>query len=181
MSIQKKRLNKDNGFTLIEIMVVTGMMIVLSVVSVNIFFAILRASIKAEIIKNAKQEGSYALSVMERMIRNARKINGDCASDMTTLEILNPDNQVSTFTFSGNTIASSSGSPTVNLISYPNDPAKNYTISSYGFDCSQNSETSNLPVVTISFSLGKGVASLRAEDKVNLNFKTTVTLRNPED
>lgn len=161
---------KKEGFTLIEIMVVATTLVILNIISVSILFAILRASIKTEMIKNAKQDGNYALSIMERMIRNAKKLNSVCTSNSSSIEIVNPDALSTTFSFTDVNIASVSAQ-TDNLIS------SGYDVSDYGFDC----VSGDLPSIAIYFTLSKGAASLRTQDRAKISFKTTVSLRNIEN
>lgn len=152
------------GFTLIEIIVVVGLLLTVVTLSVNLVNSLIKGSAKSEIIKEARQNGSYAMSVMDRMIRNASTIS-TCDSGMSSIELTSPDSSKTTFSFSQTNIASSGA----NLIS------DGYTVSSYGFDCLKTEEFPAL--VTIKFTLEKGNILLRSEEKVKIPFQTTVNLR----
>jgi len=156
--------NFREGFTLIELVIVAGIMIIIAIVSVNLLFSTLKGSIKAEVIKNAKQNGDYAISVMERMIRNASEVI-TCESGMSSIEITNPNNFKTTFSFSSENIASSGA----NLIS------SGYQVTSSSFDC--NKIQDKPAVVTIKFTLETGGSSTKAEEKIKIPFQTTVSLR----
>ena len=64
-------IKKQKGFTIIEIVVVVGILGVIAVIGTNMFFTVIRGSNKSKNLTTVKQNGEYALSVMERMIRNS--------------------------------------------------------------------------------------------------------------
>ena len=69
------------GFTLIELLVAVAIIAGLGTVLAQAFFMTTRSNTKVEKLTDVKQNGEYALSIMERMIRNARSISASCTSD----------------------------------------------------------------------------------------------------
>lgn len=170
MNRKIKRFNQTKGFTLIEIMVVIGVFGIIAAFTTNMFVSILRGSSKSQILAEVKQNGNYALSVMERMIRNARKIE---VYDVSSITILNPDGGSTVFSCDpGQKIASNSASlisEQVLVGDCPNFIAVNEGISGLNPD-----------TVTITFTLQEAGAKTRPEDKARVDFQTTVSLRNVE-
>lgn len=165
--IRKKSSNSQNGFTLVELVVVTTIMVIIAVVSVNSLFAIMKGTVKAGVVKNLKQNGNYALIVLERAIRNSTGID-TCTLGMSSITVTNPDSSQTIYSFNETESKISSGS--ANLIN------PNYTVSDSSFDCTRTDDYA--PQVIIKFTLEFGSLSTRAEEKVTVPFRTTVTLRN---
>lgn len=165
--VVKTILNLKKGFTLVELIIVAGIMLIIGLVSANLFFSILKGSLKATVIKEVKQNGDYALAILERGIRNAIDIT-PCNSGMTlpSITVTNSDGTTTEFSFSDTTIASSGA----NLIS------DGFFVSSYGFECNLVDERPS--EVKIKFTLGKNLVSLRSEEKATVNFRTMVKIRN---
>lgn len=94
-------MKKKNGFTLIELLVAVAIISGLGVVLTQAFFTTTRSNTKVEKLSDVKQNGEYALAIMERMIRNARGINAYCTSSGTevtpSIAIVNPDGNPTTF------------------------------------------------------------------------------------
>lgn len=155
------------GFTLIEILVVVGILGIIAVVGSNMFFSILRGSTKTKILQLVKQNGDYAISVMGRMIRNAKSVSGGGGS----VTIINPDEMSTTFSCSDNTIASNSAS----LISSEVEVANCSNV----FTMLDIGEAGVRPaVVKINFSLSQAGTPARPEEQASIDFQTTVSLRN---
>lgn len=90
----------DFGFTFIEVVVALAITATLMAVASSSFFYLLRGTSKVEIIKEVKQNGDYALSVMDTKIRNSRDITTSCSLGGVTsdsISIVNPDGSASTF------------------------------------------------------------------------------------
>lgn len=157
-------MKKKQGFTLIEVLMIVFIMGIVAVIGGNMLFSIMKGTSKAEITKEVKQNGDYAIGVMERMIRNAQncKSNGG-------VTIKNPDGKFTNFfceTVAGATrIASNSG---VFLTS------DNVTASNCIFSCDA---TKTPPIVNISFDLSQKGTDLRPEEKAQVRFQRTVSLR----
>lgn len=160
------RMKRSKGFTLIEILVVIGVLAIIVVVGSTSFFNLLKGSMKTRTINLVKQNGDYALAIMERMIRNAQKIDSACTSSMDEISITNPDGGSTTFSCTDNPISSNSAK----LIS------DQITVNNCFFDC-QEGGYFNPDVVTIDFTLSTGDPT-QPEEYATINFKTTVVLRN---
>lgn len=154
------------GYTLIELVVVAGILGIIGVISVALFLATIRGGGKSSALNSVRSNGDYAITQMERMIRNARGIVGTCQSGTGTIEIKNPDGGTTTFSKNAEgKIASNAGV----LIS--NDVSLDGPLT---IDCvSQSSKAPEL--VTIGFTLQKGTSSSR--DFAEAYFSTTVQLR----
>lgn len=169
------------GFTLIEILVVTAIILVIVGAVSSLFFSSLRGATKTTIINEAKQNGDYALSVIERMTRNASSIQSMSTycdgTAKTSLVINNPDGGVTTFDCPSGSevrIASSSASTTYYLTS------NKVAVSSCSFSC--NLSAGVPAVVKISFSIHQlspsPAVTLKPEELININYSTSVVVRN---
>lgn len=167
---------KEKGFTLIEILVVVGIFAIIAVIGSGSFFSLLRGSTKSRSASTVKQNGDYALGVMERMIRNARYLEENsggliCDSGMTEIKIKNPDGGSTEFKCEANSISSDSGELVRKLID------EELTVTDCQFDCREGG-TLNPQVVTIFFTLSTNLGTGRPEEEAIANFETTVSLRN---
>jgi len=161
------------GFTLIEMMVVVALFSVIALMAVNIFFITLRTGVKAELVKEIKQNGDYAVSTMERMIRNAREIHSDTTCDgssQSSIKIVNPDYLTTEFSC-GSQIASQSAVATTYLTS----SELTVDLSSCFFTCQR--PVSNPETVTISFTLSQTGTPDRPEEIASATFQTAISLR----
>lgn len=152
------------GFTLIEMLVAVAILGTVGLISTQIFFTTLRGASKSDIIREVKQNGDYALTGMERMIRNAVSVTSCFASSLT---IKNPDNNTTTFSLTSGQIASNGASLTNNL--------KVTVTSSSLFTCTLIAGKPD--VVNISFTVAQKDAAAGAEETSTMNFQTTVSLR----
>ncbi len=165
-------MKRNSGFTLIEVLMVVLILGVVVVAGGSLFFAIMKGASKSEVIKEVKQNGDYALSVIERMVRNAQEL--DCTTVTNQITIINPDKGTTTFSCAAEDqvfkIASNSGRLT----------GKNVTLgegvcpASLLFTCDQ---TKSPPTVTIGFTLSQAGTGGRQEEKAQVPFQTTVSLR----
>lgn len=103
------------GFTLIEILVSVTLIGIIGAISSQVFISGFKSQYKSEIIKEVKQNGDYALSVIERMVRNAADFSPDqlCNQDESTLSIVNPDGYTTIFNCDATNYNISSVSATV--------------------------------------------------------------------
>ena len=163
---------KKRGFTLIEILVVIGILAIIMVVGSTSFFNLLRGSTKTKTATLVKENGDYALGVIARMIRNAREIS-DCNPSMSSIEILNPDGRLTEFSCDKDTISSNSAAIISRQVKVKSD--------SCSFNCQEGGPLQP-DVVTIGFTLTQADgATGRPEEQVSIDFKTTISLRNVTD
>jgi prepilin-type N-terminal cleavage/methylation domain-containing protein len=158
-------MKKLSGFTLIETLVVIFLLGLVLVVGSNLLFNILKGASKAEIEKEVKQNGDYAMAIMERIVRNSVFDGVNCSSTPESLTVESLDGGFTTFAEDDGKIASSGAHLT----------GDNLSVSNLSFVCDDNNNPRN---VTISFSLTpRGVIST-PETWARIDFNTTVTLRN---
>jgi len=171
----RMKMKGSKGFTLIEILVVIGVLAIIVVVGSMSFFNLLKGSMKTRTISLVKQNGDYALAIMERMIRKGEIIENteapprECESGMSKLKISNPDGRETEFSCEGDTISSNSASLISNQVKVANG------------NCSFNCQRTSIfepDVVTINFTLSQAQTGVRPEEEASIVFKTTVVLRN---
>jgi len=89
-----------NGFTLVELLVSIGLVLIIGTVGTSMIASILRSYNKAHIINEIEQNGNYVLSLMESQIRNASSVLGsDCTGDNCSTLTVTPQ-EGDTFVFS---------------------------------------------------------------------------------
>lgn len=156
---------KDTGFTLIELMVVVGVVGLVAVAATSIFFTVSRSQRRSEIVEEMKQDGNFTLTITGKMIRQAVSI--DCPSD-NEISLTSPDGNQTSFKCETDSIASSSANRVV-LIEAP----VNYEINCDNFVTCRSSE------VEIDFQLESGTESTALPyQQSTLDFNTTVAPRN---
>lgn len=173
------KIKQSKGFTLIEILVVIGVLAIIVIIGSTSFFNMFKGSTKVKATNLVKQEGNYALDIMTKMVRNAREIlvNTDsppriCVLGMNKLKIKNPDGGETEFECDGSAISSTSA-VTADQVPITSDQI---TVDSCSFDCVEGGYF-DPDVVTIDFTLSSG-SFLPPEEQAITNFRTTVVLRN---
>ena len=176
------------GFTLIETLMVVFLMGIVLVAGGNIFFGIMKGASKAEVQREIKQNGEYALAIMERMIRNSIGIE-DCSTGVS-LTIRSPgpsggptSNQTIFQLVADNDvdkIASSSGAPVASNLFLTGD---NVNTASLTFTCYPEDFASpeDIRRIGINFTLTpKGITAgeVPPEMYAEINFQTSISLRN---
>ncbi|TSC53513.1 MAG: Uncharacterized protein LiPW16_370 [Microgenomates group bacterium LiPW_16] len=120
---------KQQGFSLVELLVAIGILGIVGSIATVILFTTLQSASKSDILREVKQNGDYAISVMERMVRNATTVEVGCpvgggTLTGTSLRIKNPDERTTTFraeaSESVTKIASTGGMLTNNKVSASN-------------------------------------------------------------
>lgn len=166
-------MRKNLGFTLIETLVVVALFVIVGGISVNLLFSAMKSSTKAAMMNQLKQNGDYALAVMERTIRNAKNVNSAClpaGSTLNILEVQNIDETTTSFnidTTINNKIFKGSEALTSDDIAFFG--SANY------FVCSQT--TGKPASILINFTLTpKNWGS--NDPAPTMNFQTSITLRN---
>jgi len=167
----------QRGFTLIEILVVVGLLAIIAVIGSSMFFTTLRSSGKGKTLTTVKQNGDYALSTIERLIRDSEEIiansDGDiCESGMNKIKTKRLDGSEVEFECldEGETISYIAS----NSARLTSDEVK---LDNCSFDCSSQGEFYP-QVVSIDFTLSQAVETTRLEEQASVNFKTTVNTRN---
>ncbi len=96
----------NKGFTLVELLVSIGLVLIIGTVGTSIITSILRSYNKASIINEIEQNGNYVLSLMESQIRNAASVS---PTDTTTQTLTVTPQEGSPITFSVTTGAGGIG------------------------------------------------------------------------
>jgi len=175
--VEHNKNNQSNGFTLIEILVVVGLLAVIAVIGSNMFFTTLRSSGKSKNLTAVKQNGDYALAVMERLIRDSEKVitNSDgllCTTGMNKIKAKRLDGSEVEF--------SCEEEGTVNGLIASNSArltSSDVKLDSCFFDCSSQGDFYP-QIVAIDFTLSQAAVTTRLEEQASVNFKTTVNTRN---
>lgn len=172
MEMKRNRLFAHRqGFTLVELMVVVGITITVGVMVANIFAINLRTTAKNRALTEVKQSGDYALSIMERMIRNSEAV--DCPAG-DRLELSNFDGGTTAFFIDADRIASESAYSGLNTITgYLT--SDELTATDLVFVWTER--TGKPDIVDISFDLAKTGTALGQEFSAAIPFRTTVSTR----
>lgn len=155
------------GFTLIELLVVIVIVGVVGGIATIILSTTLQNASKGEMMREVKQNGDFALSVMERMIRNATGVS-PCLGSSAQLTITNSDGKNSTFSLSGPQIASNGGMLNGGMLT-----SNKLTASNLSFSCTLTPGRPGFVVVTFNLAGGGSIPSERAR----MDFRTSVSLR----
>ncbi len=182
-----KLLKKQKGYTLVELLAVTAIIVIVSGLIVGILYSTLRGGNKTRIISDVTQNGNYAISVIANTALNARsvtQVNGVPINDCTTLrqgtsiQFEEENGNLITFACSlaSQSIASTSGTTTNDLIdtsAVKVDPA------TCTFSCAQNNANpySN-PIIKIVFTVSQKSNGNILENSATSTFNTSVTMRN---
>ena len=123
----------NTGFTLIELVVVTGLISMLLITISSMFMATLTSNLKTTIRQQIKEEGGYVLSQIEFMLRNSAKLEPNsnniiCATGMKKIKFSNPDGFTTELSLSGGQIASNSATL----------HSSSLFASNLNFDCARN-------------------------------------------
>lgn len=175
-------MNSTRGFTLIEILIAISLVGLIGSVASTTLFNIFQGVSKTEIIKEIKQNGDSALSVMERSIRSAADITSTCDGlPSNTLVVRDVRGNAATFSCVFNQgsakIASASGTPlTTSFLTGDLVTLGTACPGSLVFTCS--APPNNPKVVTIQFSLTQKSVGASIRDTASSLFKTTISLRN---
>ncbi|MBI4067480.1 type II secretion system protein [Candidatus Gottesmanbacteria bacterium] len=161
--------NEGSGFTLVELLVVIAIIGIFFLSITQIFFGVIRSQSQSEITKDVKQQGDYAFSVMESMIRNAKDVTyPSCGGSDTALTITNPDNGATTFDCGGSQIASNSSSLT----------STNVAVSNCTFVVNPNPCPAGAPkYVYINFTIKQANAAAGVGESATQTYQGTVSLR----
>ncbi len=176
------RHHKKAGFSLIEVLVSTALLVLLLMTATTMMMTFLVSNAKTSIRHTVKGEGSFALAKMEHLIRNAETITTpNCTQDGANNAAITMKNFDDTNTY---TLAISSSGGT-NQISYQNTvtlsselftstnaDVTNFNLKCYGTD-SQNRR------IEILFDLTRTVVSVQANtNPITENFRSVVQVRN---
>lgn len=168
------------GFSFIELLVVIVLMGIVGIIISQIFILNVRSQGKSETLKEVKQSGDFALSVMESMIRNAADIRQtSCNINTQTLSIVNQDGYETQFDCSdGVQIASISAyeQPDSN-VSVPLT-SNRVTLNTCIFRVVCPTPPLSPKYVFLYYTLSQAVQDVAIEQQAQVEYQTTISLRN---
>lgn len=187
--------NKRPGFTLVELLVVLGLLSITITATLLFLTSTLKGSNQTTIIAEVKQNGQVVLDSLERQIRNATKaveVAGLPEAPNGYIELTFPDAssmRVSCFSSSGN-LNGYIGVKKNTDISYTSLTNQD-TISGVNVVCNPtecgnksldliepSSGSLSPPIVSVCFVMQQGLgAPSRADFVASANFQTTISLR----
>jgi len=174
-------LNKQKGFSLVELLVAIVIIGFLVIVLSRSLISTLRSNMKAEVVKEVKENGDYVMEYIGRIIRNAKSVTIDgnvCRSGVnfggfnTILATDLDDNPT--------TISCSAGQITVRsnvIISDSTLTSETVTANNCAFSCTTNAGSPT--VVEVSLNLRQRNAGDQFEE-AQQDFSSTFVLRNRE-
>ncbi|HEX9817851.1 MAG TPA: type II secretion system protein [Patescibacteria group bacterium] len=173
------------GFTLIELLVVTSLTVMIMLVVTSMFMTFLITSQKTSIEQKVKGEGENALSNIEFILRNSRRLvpgldgattcTNDANNPMTNLAVEGFDGFITTLQAYPDTnpkIASYSSA----INDYYYLTSDETTLSNLQFICLAGEESSHYIGVSFQLQIGAGLTADR-ETAIE-TFQSGVTLRN---
>lgn len=173
------------GYTLIELVVVVGILVIISSLVTGILYTTLRSTTKTTVTTNVSQNGSYAMSTITNIITSSSEVLNvgerdnftDCTNDPwgKSIELQRLDGGVTTLvcTYTGSIASQSADGSSFDLLN--TEQVK--TTNNCSFTCKQ-STAYDTPVIEISFSLIDKNTSSFKEDQASADFDTSVVLRN---
>ena len=150
------------GFTLIEVLTVSGIMALFSITLVAILLSTFRGGTKSQLTQQIHQDGDFALKAITREVRRADKIA--CGAGELTL-IMPYGGTPIVYKQSADRVASDSAFLTGEL----------GKVSGLTFSCIDGSGGNQ--IVTIKFTLTAGEAASQAQEKLSQEFATSVSTR----
>jgi len=155
------------GFTLIEVLIFISILVVILGICFSFLLITFSGSSKADALKEVKQNGSFALSLMEKFALSAERVA--CLPNSLTVTML--DGTSTVFSCDGVKISSSSSSLTTSLTD------DNVTVSNCVFTCTATPGTPAM--VGINYTVETAdIGSKRVSEKASLDFATKVIVRN---
>ncbi len=176
--------NAVQGFTLIEIIITTSIIAILGVVITQVLSTTTRTNTKVGIMSDVKQNGDFALIMMERLIRSARQVTSSCSEAGDTLDSVileNTDGNTTTLTcaYDGSVTRVAS----VSAIGTSYLTGTNVTLG--GSSCSGSTLLFTCKgiqgvtqAISIGFTLTQGNASQFISEQSMTPFQSTVMVRN---
>lgn len=174
----------EKGFTLIEILTVTAILVVVSTIISGVVYTTLRATNKTRITSAVAQNGSYALSIISNIVissTNVTQVNGTSVSNCTTspsgtsITLSRIDGGSTTLACTNvngiYTIASNGASLIDNNIVQIKNGSCTIT-------CMQPSNNSYAtPLIQVAFTVGDKGTTPAFENIASSDFNTSITMR----
>jgi len=164
----KKFIKTKTAFTLIEVLVVVSIIILVTVSSTGLFISIVRSNRKTKALLLVKQNGDQIINLISQKGRLAASISGCPFTDNSSITIVNSDASLETF-------ACANGQLIHDVLSTPQVISDDRLLVS---DCFFSCQDLEPEIVTIKFTLGVGDPVNDKTGSSELNFSTSVSLRN---
>jgi len=173
--------NKRSGFSLIEIIISLSIFVVISAITVSILQAGFRGSKKSDVTSIVRQNGDYAIAVMERVLRNAKSYDSCQNNQIQFTDQYGSPNRIfscetdRSICPSGGCLASGSASLKSPITS------ADVVVFSCQITCvnvTPSPLTPTTPTVNISFSVKQANVSGLVEQTGSYSVSTQVVLRN---
>ena len=167
-----KQNNNQDGFTLVELLITTGLTVLLLLTITSMFMTFLIGNSKTNVRKTVKEEGLHALSQMEFTLKNAHYYDDSfeqCIPGRDSIKVVGLDG--------GETIYSTANDEGVAKIASNSSRLTSaaVTLSNLTFDCTGESGNRQ---ITVSFDLEKVAPTLNADSDISESFQTTINMRN---
>lgn len=180
----RNQLILQRGFTLIEILVAITLSVILLGAASGLFFTTLRTDSKKSFVTNIKDNGDYAISQMEFLLRNAITLEpydgvsgARCTNGMNQIRLRSIDNGLTYLYIDEGRIASESAASNGTPGSVYYLTGENLTASNLSFNCQQSSPNIGT-FIQINFSLTYATASGQFYgDGGTENFTTRINVR----
>lgn len=187
-------IKNNKGFTLVELLAVSAVMVVVSVIVTATITSSLRGTTKTNTINDVRQNGNYAIAQVSKMIEYAKSFdgvsndyNGSFDSNCTNLTpSLTPTPTPSQYSYikitgfdNGQTIfgCSQNNVSTIASNSAPLIDTNLVSVDLCSFTC-ERARITDSPIIGINFSLSKKTTSSLFENKASVSFTTSVKMRN---
>lgn len=175
----------SKAFTLIEVVVVIGTIIIVLPALFGIIFTLLRQQVKIYQLSEIKRQGDYALSIIENTIRMSALSISDLpvggvekcgtAGDVNVPVdyFIDPSGNWFRYVITGNKISSESGIPnaTANLTT------TKVVISGLSINCARTAYFST-PIIDLQFTITAGLGSPLTQERAQMTYRTRIKLRN---
>ena len=173
--------NTNAGFSLVEVLVGTVVVISATVVVLSIIISSFRISSKTTTSSVIRQNGNYSLSQASRMIQFAESFDGARVNASSALESTCPATDKTYkylyLTYNGSTkTLYCSDSNGIQINSASSIDVSKVNVGTCNFTCRQN--VGEGPIIGINFDLSIGGANEVVEKKAGIIFSTSVKMRN---
>lgn len=164
----------NRGFTLIEILIVIVVLGFVVVAGSNLFFGTLMGNSKAEVLKEVKQNGEYALTTMDEAIKNCREVV-NC--ELNSITVKNKNNQEITFERITEVIDGINLGRIASNSSYLTSAKVNVPEEEFVLSC-ESLEAGRPVRVFVSFLVEQKEVTSRPEKRASMVFSSVISTRN---
>ncbi len=174
-------LRVNQGYTFVELLVVTSVFLVIMGTVGGLFFSSLRGTTKVTLTNEAKQNGDFAINILERNVKDARSIvNAETVCDNSNTKVATMDVIASDGSAASLNCPALGTNGSISLNSEVLTSTK-VSVSDCYFICSRATPNSP-PLVKIHFTIGQALSNpsvtLRPDQKVSIDYETSVQIRN---